>query len=168
MTAEFAIHTPDNGFRRGRPSVAGSPGPYRFVPWVGLLALISSVSCGARRFEQMTEPVEAFVKEVKSGTRGTARLRYCFSPKVEEQEIADRTRVVAAAMERYGEKVNVEVIGAMGSKAEIRVSFAEEAGAGRSFQVQVEYEENGWRIRRVDVDQLREERSLGDLEHVVP
>ncbi|MBI2899683.1 MAG: hypothetical protein HYY17_05830 [Planctomycetes bacterium] len=161
---KFPSHTPDNGFRTGRPSEAGRPGPRldgagmcaavrqragavtgRLLGGVLLLAL---ASCGTRRFEVMTEPVTSLMGDVKSGVRGTGRLRYCFSEKMEEREIEARVRLLADAIERYGGDFSLEVLGSLGNKANIKISFP--SPDAPAFRFNVEYESNGWRIRSVD------------------
>ena len=143
MNSSFG-DTPDIGLRASRLDKVGRPKPCRLLP---ILALLAATGCGTRRFESMTEPVQAFLDEVKSGARGPARLRYCFSERAEERDIESPVRMISEAIERYGTKVRFEVMGAVGPMADLRLTFP---GPGApSFHFGVGYEANGWRIRIV-------------------
>jgi len=113
-----------------------------------LCLLLSGTSCGGPQFKGMTDPVQKFLSEVKSGVRGPARLKYCFSAKMEEPEIEKRIRLIADAIERCGSDHTLDIIGSLGPKAEIKVVFT--GGEIQAFRFQVEYEEKGWRIRQID------------------
>lgn len=163
------IHTPDEGSRASGPVTAGRPGPRSDgagrVPdaaraagavadrlrRVAVLSLLALASCGTPSFESMTGPVEAFVTDVKSGVRGTGRLRYCFSTDVEDQMIQDSVPAVVEAMKRHGSETKIEVLVAWAHKAELRVTIGDSA----SFTALVQYEEGGWRIRKLDVESLQ-------------
>lgn len=158
-------HTPDKGLRDGRSNVTGCPGPRTDgagrlpavrreagagpLRFLALGLVLASASCGGKRFETMTDPVTTFLDSVKKGQRGPARLKYCFSKKLEERDVEARVRMVADAMERHGTEYSLEVLGALGHKADIKVSFPGGGVDAPAFRFQVEYEESGWRIRMV-------------------
>ncbi len=89
----FPSHTPDIGFRTGRTSAApagprlnGAGRVSAVRRGAGAVFAVLLLSGCSKKFENMTEPVAAFLSEAESGARPSS-VRYCFADTVEDRAI---------------------------------------------------------------------------------
>lgn len=127
---------------------------------VGFLILVvaaSSGGCGAKRFPNMTDPVDAFLKEIRSGSQIVPRYRPYFTDSVKDQEIRHWFETIREALRRHGDTATVDVAERTESEAKIAVWVGEQTQDRPGFTVVVEDRLTGWRISAIDI------RALGRL-----
>lgn len=151
----FPSHTPDIGLRRGRTSSA-RPGPRLDGAGrvsaarrgagavIAVLGVLTLSSC-SKNFDNMTEPVAAFVQEAQAGTK-PVRVRYCFADSAEDQLIADRLAQLRDAIARYGKEPRTEIVSAAAARGYVRVDFPDAPADAPAWLFTVEYSDRGWRI----------------------
>lgn len=147
----FPSHTPDIGSRAGRtsaapagPRLSGAGRVSAVRRGAGAVLAVLLLSGCSKKFENMTEPVAAFLSEAESGAH-PSRVRYCFADSVEDRTIEDQLSRLRDSMDRYGRQSKGEVVSATAARGTIRVTFQDAA----EYLFTVEYGSKGWRILEI-------------------